>query len=109
MVFPLVVDHVIENELWLRECVQSLTGYDVFFVGVKCPLEELERRELARGDRQIGFARWQYERVHRFGAYDFEIDTHFHSPEQGAAQLRDLLLSGRKGEVFARLHEQFAA
>ncbi len=72
-------------------------------MGVKCPLEELERRELARGDRQIGFARMQYERVHRYGEYDYEIDTHDHTPEECAAQLKDLLESGRKGRAFDRI------
>lgn len=108
MRFPVIVDYVLEAEEWLRECVTSLAGYEVLFVGVKCPLAELERREIARGDRQVGFARWQYERVHRFGAYDFEIDTSLHTPEQGALQLKELLVSGTKGTAFARLRQQFA-
>jgi chloramphenicol 3-O-phosphotransferase len=106
--FPMVVDYVLETEEWVRECVEILTGYEVLFVGVKCSLDELERRERARGDRQIGFARWQYDRVHRYGTYDFEIDTHRLTPEQGATQLKQLLLDGRKGEAFARLRSQFA-
>jgi len=64
---PVIVDHVLESEQWLIECATSLRDYEVLFVGVKCPLEELERRELARGDRQVGFARMQPERVHRYG------------------------------------------
>ncbi|QYM80002.1 chloramphenicol phosphotransferase CPT family protein [Horticoccus luteus] len=103
--FPLVVDYMLEAEQWLLECVDSLAAHDVLFVGVKCPLEELERRERARGDRQIGFARWQYERVHRFGGYDFEIDTKALSPDQCAEQLRNLLLSGRTGDAFARFRQ----
>jgi len=106
--FPLVVDYVLEAEEWMRECVESLSGCDVLFVGIKCPLVELERREKARGDRQIGFARWQYERVHRFGAYDFEIDTSVDTPEQGAERLKELLLSGRTGEAFGRLRRTYA-
>lgn len=100
--FPLVIDYVLEAEEWLRECVESLAGHDVLFVGVKCPLEELERRERVRGDRQIGFARWQYERVHRHGGYDFELNTGVLSPEECAGQLKSLLLSGQKGEAFDR-------
>ncbi|MBP9914543.1 MAG: hypothetical protein KBF26_14180, partial [Opitutaceae bacterium] len=106
--FPMIVDYVLEAEEWVRECVESLAGYEVLFVGVKCPLDELERREKLRGDRQIGLARWQSERVHRFGAYDFEIDTGANTPEQVAAELQALLLSGRKGEAFPRLRKQFA-
>ena len=106
--FPMLVDYVLEAEEWVRECVESLKDYDVLFIGIKCPLEELERRERARGDRQVGFARWQNERVHRFGSYDFEIDTSLYTPEQGAVRLQELLLSGRMGEAFSRLRKQFA-
>ena len=105
---PVIVDHVLESESWLIECAQSLQGYDVLFVGVKCPLEELERREVARGDRQIGFARMQSARVHRYGAYDFEIDTHRNTPEACAEQLKALLLSGRKGLAFDRIRKSSA-
>jgi chloramphenicol 3-O phosphotransferase len=105
--FPMIVDSVIEGEEWMRQCVEALAGYDVLFVGVKCPLEELERRELARGDRHVGFARWQYERVHAFGPYDFELDTSISSPQQCAGQLAGLLRSGRKGAAFARLRRRF--
>ncbi|TAG45582.1 MAG: hypothetical protein EAZ30_15545 [Betaproteobacteria bacterium] len=44
-----------------------------FFVGVYCPLEELERRELTRGDRRIGEAKADFETTHRFCAYDMEV------------------------------------
>ena len=105
--FPMVVDSVIEDEGWMRLCVENLADYDVLFVGVKCPLDELERRELARGDRHVGFARWQFERVHEFGAYDFELDTSKRTPEECAGQLAGLLRSGRKGRAFAELRRRF--
>ncbi|MET1028591.1 MAG: hypothetical protein ABWY00_15595 [Dongiaceae bacterium] len=35
----------------------------------------LEERERLRGDRMIGLARWQYERVHLGMAYDLEVDA----------------------------------
>ena len=34
----LIVDHIIENEMWMSDLVTLLTGLDVFFVGVHCPL-----------------------------------------------------------------------
>jgi chloramphenicol 3-O phosphotransferase len=83
--------------------LRTLARYRVYFVGVKCPLAELERREIARGDRQRGFATWQFDRVHQFGPYDLEIDTHANSPEQCAEQLRQLLLSGTPPLAFERL------
>jgi chloramphenicol 3-O-phosphotransferase len=104
--FPVIIDYVMEARAWLDECIMSLKDYDVYFIGIMCPLEELERREIARGDRQVGFARWQYDRVHRYGSYDLEIDTHSNSPEACAIQLRDLLLSGIRPHAFERLRNQ---
>lgn len=52
-----------------------LAPFNVFRVGVLCPLDVLETREKARGNRLIGLARWQFDRVHRDMDYDLEIDT----------------------------------
>ena len=52
-----------------------LSGFETFFVGVLAPLEVLEARERQRGDRLIGLARWQYDRVHRGKKYDLEVDS----------------------------------
>ena len=93
----------------IRLCRPSfvIRGSDADLIGVKCPLEELERREQARGDRQIGFARWQFERVHQYGSYDLEIDTFQSTPEDCAYQLKSLLLSGKEPEAFRRLAKDF--
>ena len=50
----LIVDHLIERQLWRTELSQILSGRDVFLVGVHCDLEELDRRERKRGDRMVG-------------------------------------------------------
>lgn len=71
----LIVEHIIENWDWMHKLVYLLSPLDVFFVGVHCPLPELERREKERGDRRIGEARQDYEIVHTFGIYDTEIDS----------------------------------
>jgi chloramphenicol 3-O phosphotransferase len=70
----LVVEHIVETEAWLDRLLTLLDGLDVFFVGVHCPLAELERRERARGDRPIGDARRDFESVHSFVVYDLELD-----------------------------------
>ena len=78
--FHVIVDHVIldipQEAGWLEECVLALHMYPVLFVGVHCSLHELERREQARGDRDIGQAKWQLDKVHRHGVYDVEVNTH---------------------------------
>jgi chloramphenicol 3-O phosphotransferase len=71
----LIVDHIIEQEQWLADLVELLAPFDVFFVGVHCPLPELERRERDRGDRRIGEARRDFHAVHHFAEYDLDIDA----------------------------------
>nr|WP_298688681.1 chloramphenicol phosphotransferase [uncultured Dongia sp.] len=54
---------------------QLLAPFDVYWVGVMAPLDVLETRERDRGDRLIGLARWQFNKVHKNMTYDLEIDT----------------------------------
>ena len=82
--FPVVIDHVLEETLWHRECHGALKGHRVLSVGVHCPLEILREREKTRGDRGIGLAERQYPRVHRHGGYDLEVDTSKLSPDECA-------------------------
>lgn len=70
----LIVEHIMESEAWLQRLVDILSGQDVFFVGVHCDLAELERRELARGDRTIGDARRDFHRIHDYCRYDLKVD-----------------------------------
>lgn len=71
----LLIDHIIEEESWVTDLIQLLAGYDVFIVGLHCSLEELERREIARGDRQQGDAQRDLEVVHQFVEYDLELNA----------------------------------
>lgn len=75
----LIVDTVLLDDErrahWTRDCLAALSPFDLFKVGIHCGLEESERREVARGDRGTGLARWQRENMHRVITYDLEIDT----------------------------------
>lgn len=70
----LIVDDVLLGDE-KAEYRQLLAPYDVRWVGIRAPLDVLEERERQRGDRMIGLARWQFDRVHKDMAYDLEIDT----------------------------------
>ena len=52
----LIVEHILDTPGWQAELGALLATSDIFFVAVHCPLEELVRRELARGDRGAGSA-----------------------------------------------------
>ena len=71
----LIVEHIIETAAWKSRLVWLLASIDVFFVGLHCPLPELERRERRRGDRRTGEARQDDATVHAFCTYDIEIDS----------------------------------
>ena len=86
----LIVDHIVETRECLGRLNEALSGIDVFFVGVHCPLDELERREAARGDRRLGDARRDHFSVHQHCTYDLEVDGTL-SPEQNAAKIIEAL------------------
>src|SRR5215212_2310207 len=56
----LIVDHVtVYREGWhssLIECAYVLKPFRAYLISVHCPLNELQRREQARGDRSVGTA-----------------------------------------------------
>lgn len=91
----------------LRRRVAFLSSVDVFFVKVYCPLDELERREVARGDRMIGQARLQFDLVHRHAIYDFEIDTSMDTPEASAVRVLDALRQHANPSAFVQMRERF--
>ena len=70
-----VVDHILDSVTTAKDCCKVLRDYPVLLVGVHCPVEELDRREAARRDRQPGQARGQLAFVHRREIYDVEVDT----------------------------------
>lgn len=80
----LVVDDVILGGGEADDYRRLLTKFDFRLVGLFAPLDVLERRELERGDRDIGLARWQYRRVHAGIRYDLEVDTATRSPNEVA-------------------------
>lgn len=105
-----IVDHVIldipEEDGWLEECVTILSDYPVVFVRVNCPVYELERRERDRGDRDIGQAKWQLERIHGHGIYDLEVNTFENTIQECAEQIMRFRLQANHLNAFRKLHEK---
>lgn len=82
----LIVEHIMESRNWLLRLARLLEGQDVFFVGLHCDLAELERREIARGDRKVGDARRDFHQIHSYCRYDLELDSAV-PPEVNAGRL----------------------
>jgi len=98
----LIVEYIIENAAWMRRLIRRFEGHDVFFVGVHCALEELERRERARGDRRIGDARRDFHTIHLHCLYDAELDATATPPEANADELLALWRERRRPSAFER-------
>lgn len=80
-----VVDHILGERWRLDDCLTVFEDLPVLFVGVRCSLAELERRERERGNRTIGRAALQFPLVHDHGVYDVEVDSEELSPAECAA------------------------
>ncbi|BCM90154.1 putative O-phosphotransferase [Abditibacteriota bacterium] len=101
----MIVEHVLEFQSWLDDCVRMLAPFDVFFVGVHCSLVELERRERERGDRAIGEGHSHLlEGIHDWGEYDFELDTSVTSPKETASILKSAFEHAPKQSAFQRMY-----
>lgn len=83
--FNVILDHVLVRDDRRQDFVAQFADCEVFLIGLQCPLEELERRERLRNDREPGLARWQYPRIHQAMCYDVEVNTSEYSPQACAA------------------------
>jgi chloramphenicol 3-O phosphotransferase len=72
-------NHMIVDDVFFdsedTEYRQLLRQFDLRLIGLFAPLDVVRNRELARGDREIGLAQGQFERVHNGRTYDLEVDT----------------------------------
>lgn len=102
-----VVDHVFSERWRLLDCLEVLRSEDVLFVGVHCQLDELARREQARGDRPAGLAEHQFDLVHSHGDYDLECDTSAASPRECAQQIKEFLPLRPTPTAFTRLRTRY--
>ena len=86
-----IVDDVMLRPADQQAYVSACDETNLRFVGLHAPLNILEGRERARGDRMLGLARWQFDRVHQGISYDFEIDTTDRSPRDCAIAIAKAL------------------
>lgn len=85
---------VVETGFWgeeLERCRDRWVHLAPLFVSVRCPLEVLEAREVARGDRMPGLARLQFSLIPAEGSYDVELDTSLVSPADAAESIKQRL------------------
>lgn len=102
-----IIDDVLEDEPpWVESLSQLFDGLSVLFVGVHCPLAELERREKERKERKGGMARLQFDQVHTVAIYDVELDTSELNPQECAAIIFDYIRRELHSLAFDRLRQK---
>lgn len=106
MGFNVIVDTVIENDKWFNECLEAFSDQPTLFIGVICSIEELIRREQTRGDRKIGLANSQFNKVYCFNEYDLEINTEELNPIECAEKILSFIRSNKEYSVFKKLSKR---
>lgn len=98
-----IVDHVLGEHWRLDDCLTVFSGLRVTFIGVHCPLPELERRERERSNRRAGSAALQFPLVHAHSLYDAEVNTELQTPVACAQHISTRLVTGTETTAFDRL------
>ena len=71
----LVIDHAITSASEAELLRSAVASHRTLYVAVECALDVLVERESARGNRRVGMAAAQYEKVHRWLEYDLRVDS----------------------------------
>ena len=95
-----IVDTVICGRDTFVSFEKRFVGYPVTMIKVICPIAELNRRELTRGDRDIGLAADQADIMVPQQSYDLIVDTHAQSTEECARRIIELLENPRQPSAF---------
>ena len=88
-----LVDDVFIDPDWLDAWRHELSDLEWCFVGVVAPLEVVEERERARGNRIVGEARAQVDVIHDGIEYDLIVDSARQSPQECAEVIIAMLAS----------------
>lgn len=99
-----VMDYPLSEPWRLLDLLVVLDGFEVTLVDVTCAIEELDRRERARGDRPLGLAGSQ--NVFDHGDRDLVVDTTTASPQECAELVVRHLAEGAAPTAFTRLRRR---
>jgi chloramphenicol 3-O phosphotransferase len=100
-----IMDYPLSEQWRVDDLLDTLTGYDVTLVEVRCAQEELDRRERSRGDRPTGLARSQTA-VYTHGESDIVVDTTNTGAHDCATAIADELSEVSPPKAFERLRHR---
>src|SRR5690606_24567617 len=90
-----IVDDLLVDRAVVEHWHRALDGWRVLMVGLRCPLDDLERREARRAERTPGLARGYFTAAHQHVTYDLEVCTAPASPVECAASIADAWQAAR--------------
>jgi chloramphenicol 3-O phosphotransferase len=94
------------SEPWrVHDLLQTLNGYDVTLVEVRCAQHELDRRERLRADRPVGLAGSQ-TMVYAHGEFDIVVDTTTTGARECAIAIVNTLDTVAVPKAFDRLRDR---
>jgi chloramphenicol 3-O phosphotransferase len=98
----IIIDEVLLDDSKLFKYAQALQEHTVWFIGIYCSLEILQLREQKRGDRMIGLANSQLEKVHKgIRPYDIWLNTSDTPPEDFARLILTKIQKSRPKSFFS--------
>jgi len=100
-----IMDYPLSEPWRLADLLETLDGYDVTLVEVRCAPEELDRRERVRGDRPVGLARSQTS-VFGHGESDIVVDTTSADAHECAATIAYRIDCLSSPKAFDRLRDR---
>ncbi|MCA8214414.1 chloramphenicol phosphotransferase CPT family protein [Burkholderia cepacia] len=101
-----IVDYVLSPDAW-RYMLEDLVDLPVFIVGVFCSLDVLIDRERIRGDRKIGLAASQHDKIHAGRHYDYVVDTSSTNEIECGQSVLKWLQSEPVPAAFSKMRREF--
>jgi chloramphenicol 3-O phosphotransferase len=100
-----IMDYPLSEQWRMADLLETLAGYDVTLVEVRCAEVELDRRERVRGDRPVGLARSQAT-VYAHAEFDIVVDTTSTSAGECAMEIVNALGAVPSLKAFDRLRHR---
>ena len=101
-----IMEHVLVEPAWIRECLDLFYGIPTWLIGVRCPLTTLIEREASRRNRTPGQAAAQFPLVHRDMIYDVEVDTSILTPAECAERIKQRIEAVEPPEALTRMRQK---
>ncbi len=87
----LIIDEVLFTEESLQLYREKLKNHQVYFVRIFCDFKTLQEREILRGDRILGLANHQIDRIKNSPLYDLNLNSSRKSPLELAKTILDFI------------------